>query len=97
MPIVTIQVGAEFVTREQKAELSRGVTELLHRVLAKDPERTYVIVQEVPTDNWAAGAELMSARRAQGMTGICDCGQHEEFLAKRKAELEAAQQQRRQQ
>lgn len=87
MPIVNIKVGAEYVTREQKQQLSDGVTKLLHEVLAKDPERTYVVIDEVPVDNWAAGGELMSARRTQGITGICDCGQHEEFIAARKALL----------
>jgi 4-oxalocrotonate tautomerase len=91
MPIVTIQVGAEGVTREQKARLCEGVTAIVHEVLAKDPERVYVLIDEVPVDNWSAGAELLSARRARGFTGICDCGAHEEFIAERKARLEAEQ------
>ncbi|MBC3840156.1 4-oxalocrotonate tautomerase family protein [Streptacidiphilus sp. 4-A2] len=92
MPIVTIKVGAEGVTREQKAKLCEGVTAVVHEVLAKDPERVYVLVDEIPVDNWSAGSELLSARRARGFNGICDCGEHEEFLAEREARLKAAAQ-----
>jgi 4-oxalocrotonate tautomerase len=62
MPIVTIQVtregtkpGAQSVTAEEKAALIKGATELLRDVLKKSPESTFVIVEEVDTDNWGWG------------------------------------------
>jgi 4-oxalocrotonate tautomerase len=62
MPIVTIQVtregttpGAQSVTAEQKATLIKGATELLRDVLKKSPESTFVIIEEVDTDNWGWG------------------------------------------
>ncbi|MFI6461705.1 4-oxalocrotonate tautomerase family protein [Streptomyces sp. NPDC050528] len=75
MPIVTIQVIDE-VTTEQKKRLITGVTDLLHDVLVKEPERIYVVVQEVPLDNWGAAGYTVSERRAQGFDGKCRCPEH---------------------
>ena len=62
MPIVTIQVtregttpGARFVTAEEKAALIKGVSQLLLDVLKKPLESTFVIIDEVDTDNWGWG------------------------------------------
>ncbi|MDZ7861510.1 4-oxalocrotonate tautomerase family protein [Acidovorax sp.] len=55
MPYVHIQVTREGVTREQKAELIAGVTELLVRVLHKNPATTHVVIDEVDLDNWGVG------------------------------------------
>jgi 4-oxalocrotonate tautomerase len=62
MPIVTIQVtregtapGAASVTSEEKAALIKGASELLLDVLGKPPASTFVIVDEVDTDNWGWG------------------------------------------
>lgn len=63
MPYVSIQVTDEGVTREQKKELVRGATELLVRVLGKDPATTFVVIEEVSTDDWGVGGELVSDRR----------------------------------
>jgi 4-oxalocrotonate tautomerase len=63
MPYVSIQVTDEGVTREQKKELVRGATELLVKVLGKDPATTFVVIEEVSTDDWGVGGELVSDRR----------------------------------
>jgi 4-oxalocrotonate tautomerase len=62
MPIVTIRVtregtapGASSTTAEQKAALIKGASELLRAVLNKPPESTFVIIEEVETDNWGWG------------------------------------------
>ncbi|MDP4075846.1 4-oxalocrotonate tautomerase family protein [Acidovorax sp. A1169] len=55
MPYVNIQVTREGVTCEQKAELIAGVTELLVRVLHKNPATTHVVIDEVDLDNWGVG------------------------------------------
>ena len=56
MPYVNIRVTREngTPTAEQKAELIKGATELLVRVLGKNPATTVVVIDEVDTDNWAA-------------------------------------------
>ncbi len=62
MPIVSIQVtregtkaGAVSVTAEEKAALIKGVSELLRDVLNKPLESTFVVIEEVDTDNWGWG------------------------------------------
>lgn len=63
MPFVNIKITDEQVTKEQKARLVRGVTDLLVEVLAKDPATTFVVIDEVSTDNWGVAGELVSERR----------------------------------
>ncbi len=87
MPIVRIELTDEGVTREQKKKMVEGVTNLLHEVMAKDPERIYVLIDEVPVNNWAAGGFLLTDRRASGFDGICGCGQHAEAKEAMKAKL----------
>lgn len=55
MPYVHIQVTRENVTAAQKAELIAGATDLLVRVLNKDPATTFVVIEEVDIDNWGVG------------------------------------------
>lgn len=68
MPYVNIKVtgGKEAPGTEQKAELIQGVTELLGRVLGKNPETTVVVIDEVDTDNWGIGGKSVSERRKEG-------------------------------
>ena len=65
MPYVNIKVtgGREAPTAEQKAELIQGVTELLSKVLNKNPETTIVIMDEVEMDNWGIGGKTVTERR----------------------------------
>lgn len=65
MPFVNIKVtgGAEAPTAEQKAELIKGATELLQRVMHKNPATTVVIIEEVDMDNWGIGGESITVRR----------------------------------
>lgn len=52
MPYVNIRVTKEGVTAEQKRALIEGTTELLLKVLGKPPLSTFVVIDEVETDNW---------------------------------------------
>ncbi|MEO7494965.1 MAG: 4-oxalocrotonate tautomerase family protein [Massilia sp.] len=52
MPYVNIRITNEGVTAAQKLALIEGATDLLVRVLNKDPASTFVIIDEVETDNW---------------------------------------------
>ncbi|MEQ9879454.1 tautomerase family protein [Pectobacterium aroidearum] len=65
MPYVNIKVtgGTEAPTAEQKSELIREVTQLLARVLNKNPATTVVIIDEVDMDNWGVGGETTTQRR----------------------------------
>lgn len=66
MPYVNIKVTREGVTVEQKEQLILGVTELLQKVLGKNPNSTFVIIDEVDTDNWGFGGERVTVRRQRG-------------------------------
>ncbi len=68
MPFVNIKVtgGKEAPTAEQKAELIKGATELLVRVLNKNPATTVVIIEEIDTDNWGIGGQSITERRKMG-------------------------------
>jgi len=63
MPYVHIRITREGTTAAQKAELIRGATELLVRVLDKNPATTFVIVDEVDTDDWGVGGQTVTALR----------------------------------
>ena len=68
MPYVNIRVTREngTPTAEQKAELIKGATELLVRVLGKNPATTVVVIDAVDTDNRGVGGETGPLRRRQG-------------------------------
>lgn len=72
MPIVTIQVtregthpGAGTVTAEEKARLIEGASRLLLDVLGKPLEATFVVIEEVPLENWGWGGLPVDAYRKQ--------------------------------
>jgi len=65
MPYVNIKITREGATSEQKAELIKGVTELLRDVLGKNPTTTVVVIDEVETDNWGIGGRSVTAIRSR--------------------------------
>jgi 4-oxalocrotonate tautomerase len=68
MPYVKIDVTREGVTREQKRALIKGVTDLITDVLHKDPQLTFVVIDEYDLDNWGVGGEQVSVLRENGIT-----------------------------
>ncbi len=66
MPYVNIKITREGATKEQKAELIRGATQLLVDVLGKSPATTVVVIDEVDTDSWGIGGETVTVRRQRG-------------------------------
>ena len=65
MPYVNIRITREGATAVQKAELIRGTTDLMVRVLGKDPRTTFVVVDEVALEDWGVGGLPVSQFRAQ--------------------------------
>ena len=63
MPYVNIRVTREGVTAEQKLQLIEGASDLLSRVLNKNPATTFVIIDEVDTDNWGVARENVTTLR----------------------------------
>ncbi|GEP07518.1 tautomerase family protein [Methylobacterium oxalidis] len=75
MPIVTIQITREgsdpardAVTAAEKAALIKGASQLLFDVLGKPLDATFVVIEEVPLENWGMGglpvAEYRRRRRS---------------------------------
>lgn len=69
MPYVNIKITREGATREQKAALIRGVTDLLVHVLDKNPATTFVVIDEVETDHWGIAGETVTALRERTNRG----------------------------
>lgn len=76
MPMVTIQVtrqgsapGRDAVTPEEKAALIAGVSQLLLDVLNKPLNSTFVIIEEVPLENWGVGGLPVAEYRKRQATG----------------------------
>lgn len=63
MPFINIKITKDGATAEQKAELIAGATDLLRRVLNKNPATTFVVIDEVETDNWGVGGEQVTQIR----------------------------------
>lgn len=63
MPYVNIKITDEQVTKQQKAQLIKGVTQLLVDVLNKNPATTVVVIDEVNTDNWGIGGNVVTQLR----------------------------------
>lgn len=61
MPYINIKITKEGgpdgtgATSEQKAELIKGVTDLLEQVLNKNPATTFVVIDEVLLEDWGIG------------------------------------------
>jgi 4-oxalocrotonate tautomerase len=69
MPYVKIQITREGATRDQKAQLIRGATDLLVRVLDKNPATTFVVIEEVETDHWGIAGETVAVLRERAKQG----------------------------
>ena len=75
MPIVTIQItregsgpGRTAATADEKATLINGVSQLLLDVLNKPLESTFVVIEEVDTDNWGrSGIPVTEYRKQQAV------------------------------
>ena len=65
MPLVNICLTRrdQPTTREQKAALIAGVTQLMQTVLDKKPDSVVVIIDEVDPDNWGEGGESVTVLR----------------------------------
>ena len=70
MPFVNIKITREGASREQKAELIAGVTDLLVRVLGKSPATTFVVMDEVDFEDWGIGGLPVDEYRRRAGSGL---------------------------
>ncbi|SFW15343.1 4-oxalocrotonate tautomerase family protein [Nitrosovibrio sp. Nv17] len=58
MPYVNIRIAGS-LSREQKQEIAREITETLERVAHKPKSYTYIAFDELPGENWAIAGNLL--------------------------------------
>lgn len=63
MPYINIKITDENVTNEQKQALIKGITQLMVDVLNKNPETTFIVIDEVNLDNWGIGYDQVTEIR----------------------------------
>ncbi len=64
MPYVNVKITREGATAEQKAAVIQGMTDVLVRVLDKDPATTVVVIDEGEMADWGiAGLPVGEFRR----------------------------------
>lgn len=60
MPYVSIRIAGE-LSKEQKSNISAGVTEVIAREAGKPPETIVIFIDEVKHENIAKGGVLLEA------------------------------------
>lgn len=63
MPYINVKITDENVTREQKQAIIKGCTQIMVEVLNKDPQVTFVVIDEVKLDDWGIGFDQVSKLR----------------------------------
>lgn len=58
MPYVNIKLAGE-VTREQKKQIAKEITDTLERVANKPKSYTYITFEEVAYEDWAIAGQLL--------------------------------------
>ncbi len=64
MPFVNIKVtgGDQAPSEAQKEQIIKETTDMLVRILGKNPNNTMVVIEEVPTTSWGVGGETVANR-----------------------------------
>jgi len=65
MPYVNVRITDDGVTPEQKSEVIKGITDVLVNVLGKSPDSTFVVIDEVPADNWGFKGKSVTQLRKE--------------------------------
>lgn len=66
MPFVNVKITKEpDTTPEMKREVIAGITQVLVDVLGKDPASTFIVIDEVHTDDWGYKGTSVTQVRAQ--------------------------------
>jgi len=58
MPYINVKLTGS-LNKEQKKEIAREVTELMERVAHKPASFTYIVFEEVKSEDWAIGGNLL--------------------------------------
>ena len=64
MPYVNVRISADGNTAEQMERVIALITQVLVEELGKDPASTFVVIDEVSTDNWGHHGTSVTKLRA---------------------------------
>ncbi len=67
MPYIEINI-TKGATDQQKAQLVEGVTDLLVKILGKNPASTQIIFKEYESESWGIAGRSVKRLRANGET-----------------------------
>jgi 4-oxalocrotonate tautomerase len=67
MPYIQVSI-TKGATNEQKAQLIEGITDLMVKILDKNPASTHVLIKEVETESWGIAGRAVKKLRAEGKT-----------------------------
>lgn len=59
MPYVNVKIAGS-VTKEQKKQIAKEITETLERHAHKPPSYTYIVFEELAYEDWAIAGKLLS-------------------------------------
>ena len=58
MPYINVKLAGN-LNKDQKKEIAKEMTELIERVANKPASYTYIVFEEVKSENWAIGGNLL--------------------------------------
>jgi 4-oxalocrotonate tautomerase len=67
MPYINVRI-LEGATTQQKADVIAGITDVMVKVLGKNPETTHIVIDEVPLENWGLRGQSVAELRKQPKT-----------------------------
>jgi 4-oxalocrotonate tautomerase len=67
MPVITVKMTKEDggATKEQKEQLAQKMTKVFADIFGRGASSAVVIIEEVPTDNYAIGGKTISQIRSE--------------------------------
>lgn len=72
MPYINVKITDEGVTNEQKQAIIKGCTQLMVDILNKEPEQTFVVIDEINTDDWGIGFSQVTELRKKSLLSPVD-------------------------
>ena len=58
MPYINVKLAGN-LNKEQKQEIAKEITDVMQRVANKPPSYTYIVFNEVASEDWALGGNLL--------------------------------------
>jgi len=58
MPFINVKLAGA-LNKDQKQQIAKEITEVMQRVVNKPASYTYIVFEEVKTEDWAIGGALL--------------------------------------